>query len=423
MPKRWEWIVVFVLAVAAVSCVAGDDSSDGDASAKAGQLGEPSSNDDAAAPADVVGADIFDPVSPVAETRAGDVEGVVVDPRNMSPVEGAEVRLLFLDGTPADPTVITTGPDGAFNFAQVNELEYIIDVTHPTHQDTQLWTRVFENGTTQLANVWLVPKPLVVLGSVSGIIKDALTGFAIGGAALDFRAGINAPDTEAVVGSTTTNASGQFTISLEAGVYTAYVTALNRCDTAFSVYVLGARNTGSQNGTMTTALTQGQMRIVLSWGATPADLDSHLWAPHDGCESQNPFHLYFSTKSTHGCTSSFDLDLDDVTSFGPETTTVGSFDDPVSFTPYSFLVHDYSNLGSGFSQAMSNSQGLRVEVFTGNSGGSCDQLTFTMPPNTPATVWHVFEAEYDGTNWSVAPIPSMDSYCFQSTPNLVGPTC
>ncbi len=422
MTNRWGWMLVVMMAIAAFSCVAGEESDESDASAKAAQVGEPSAGDDAAT-AEMIDADVFDPVSPVAESRAGDVEGVVVDPRNMSPVEGAEVRLLFLDGTPADPTVITTGPDGAFNFAQVNELEYIIDVTHPTHQDTQLWTRVFDNGTTQLANVWLVPKPLILLGSVSGVIKDALTGFAIGGAALDFRAGINAPDTEAVVGSTTTNASGQFTISLDAGVYTAYATALNRCDTKFSVYVLGARNTGSQNGSMTTALTQGQMRIVLSWGATPTDLDSHLWAPHDGCDPQNPFHLGYWNNNTHGCTSSFDLDLDDTSSFGPETTTVGSFDDPVSFTPYSFLVHDYSNLGSGISQAMSNSQGLRVEVFTGNSGGSCDQLTFTMPPNTPATVWHVFEAEFDGTNWSITPIPSMDAYCFQSTPTNVGPTC
>ncbi len=421
MPKRWEWILVIVLAVAAVSCVAGDDSNDGDDSAETASAGDSAPDQDTAA--EVIDADVFDPFSPVAEDRAGDVQGVVVDPRNMSPVAGAEVRLLFLDGTPADPTVITTGANGAFSFSQVNQLEYIIDVTHPTHQETQLWTRVFDNGTTQLANVWLVPKPLILLGSVSGIIKDALTGFAIGGASLDFRAGINAPNTEPVVGSTTTNASGQFTISLEAGVYTAYVTALNRCDTTFSVYVLGARNTGSQNGTMTTALTQGQMRIVLSWGATPTDLDSHLWAPHGGCESQNPFHLYFGNNGTHGCTSSFDLDLDDVTSFGPETTTVGSFTSPISFTPYNFLVHDYSNLGSGISQAMSNSQGLRVEVFTGNSGGSCDQLTFTMPPNTPATVWHVFQGVYDGTNWSIAPIPNVDAFCFQSNVGSVGPTC
>jgi hypothetical protein len=88
--------------------------------------------------------------------------------------------------------------------------------------------------------------------------------------------------------------------------------------------------------------------------------------------------------------------------------------------PFNFLVHDYSNLSSGTSQAMSNSPGLQVQVYGGGGTGECTNTVFTMPPFTPATVWHVFEAVWDGTNWSITP---MDDYCFDSSPTSVGPTC
>lgn len=420
MSHRLTIAAIAVFLMVAVSCLS--DNSNYDVDSDAFDSGFPSATvgdaDNGGFPGDAE-TSLPDEVS---DARAGDLTGTAVDPRDNSPVEGAEARLLFLDGTPADPTVLTTGPDGKFTFASVAATDYIVEVSHPTHLTAEVWTQVFDSGQTTLSNVWLVPKPIVVEGQVSGTIKNALTGIGVPNVSLEFRAGINAPDTETVLGNATTNAAGNFVADLDAGVYTIHASAVSLCDTNYSVYVLGARTTGNQSGSMTTQLAQGQMRIVLTWGVTPSDLDSHLWAPHDGCESANPFHLYYGNNGSHGCTAAFDLDLDDVTSYGPETTTVGTFDDPITFSPYNFLVHDYSNLSSPSSQAMSNSQGLRVEVFTGNSD-SCEQLTFTMPPNTPATVWHVFEAQYDGTDWFVTPVPEDDAFCFQSSPTSVGPTC
>ena len=52
------------------------------------------------------------------------------------------------------------------------------------------------------------------------------------------------------------------------------------------------------------------MRIVLNWGASPSDLDSHLVYPGN--------HVYFSQKEG----TDANLDVDDTDSYGPETITI-----------------------------------------------------------------------------------------------------
>ena len=56
----------------------------------------------------------------------------------------------------------------------------------------------------------------------------------------------------------------------------------------------------------------GQLRIVLTWGETPRDLDSHLDLP-SGC------HVYYGRKQCNGEAS---LDTDVTDSFGPETINI-----------------------------------------------------------------------------------------------------
>ncbi|MBA4382487.1 MAG: hypothetical protein C0406_07975, partial [Sideroxydans sp.] len=55
------------------------------------------------------------------------------------------------------------------------------------------------------------------------------------------------------------------------------------------------------------------MRIVLNWGELPSDLDSHLIFPSN--------HIYFNSK-TGSTSSDAKLDVDDTTSYGPETITI-----------------------------------------------------------------------------------------------------
>jgi hypothetical protein len=76
------------------------------------------------------------------------------------------------------------------------------------------------------------------------------------------------------------------------------------------------------------------------------------------------------------------LDLDDVTSYGPETTTIYQQIGGV----YRFSVHDYTNKESSSSTALSNSF-AQVKVYRGSNLVA----TFNVPPNRGGTLWTVFE--------------------------------
>jgi hypothetical protein len=76
------------------------------------------------------------------------------------------------------------------------------------------------------------------------------------------------------------------------------------------------------------------------------------------------------------------LDHDDVSSFGPETTTIARQNSGV----YKFFVHDFTNGGDPNSTALSNS-GAQVKVYQGNNLVA----TFNVPTGQAGTVWTVFE--------------------------------
>lgn len=76
-------------------------------------------------------------------------------------------------------------------------------------------------------------------------------------------------------------------------------------------------------------LEQGNIRFVLTWGYLPKDLDSHLITP-------NKEMVYFGNKNPYGAGAN--LDVDDVTSYGPETITITDLQEG----EYIYLVHNYS---------------------------------------------------------------------------------
>lgn len=136
----------------------------------------------------------------------------------------------------------------------------------------------------------------------------------------------------------------------------------------------------------------GAAKITLTWGQNPSDLDSHLcFADPAGTDT---YHIYFSNQIVTVNGALISLDHDDVTSFGPEITTIGSY----PFVPgtYRFLVHKYS--GSGTIE----SSPARVEVELG------DQDRVFAPTNAQGTVslvWHVFNVLVDDQgNPTIVPV-------------------
>ncbi|HDT12273.1 MAG TPA: hypothetical protein ENO01_01305 [Candidatus Marinimicrobia bacterium] len=124
-----------------------------------------------------------------------------------------------------------------------------------------------------------------------------------------------------------------------------------------------------------------EIRIVLTWGNFPSDLDAHLAGPKP--EGGN-FHLWWANKVMVGGRNF--LDRDDTNGYGPETMTI--------YVPakgiYKYAVHNYTQRTSGNSTGLSGSQ-ARVDVF---SNGILKN-SFYPDPGKTGTVWHVFNIAED----------------------------
>lgn len=119
--------------------------------------------------------------------------------------------------------------------------------------------------------------------------------------------------------------------------------------------------------------------ISLTWGQSPSDLDSHLYGPQP--DTADRFHVYYVDREVIIGSQTIFLDVDDVTSFGPEITTIPSFPEE---GVYEFLVHNFSGTGSIFDSP------ARVEL---NSQG--ENFAFSPPEGTPSLCWHVFNIVVD----------------------------
>ena len=119
---------------------------------------------------------------------------------------------------------------------------------------------------------------------------------------------------------------------------------------------------------------------MLTWDNAPADLDTHLTGP---TTSGPRFHVaYYALTVNDGSVAS--LDVDDTSSYGPETVTITSQIAGV----YRYYVHDFTNDGTNPSLAMSNS-GAQVKVY--NSSGLV--ATFNIPANQGGTIWEDIQTQ------------------------------
>ncbi|TRW91482.1 tetratricopeptide repeat protein [Candidatus Methylobacter oryzae] len=112
------------------------------------------------------------------------------------------------------------------------------------------------------------------------------------------------------------------------------------------------------------------MRVVLNWGENPNDLDSHVVYPNN--------HVYFEhMKGTDAM-----LDVDDTSSFGPETITIERKHDGER---YIYAVHNYSDRSNPNSNVLSASQ-AKVFVYVGQTLIK----TYYVPQNQAGNLWVVF---------------------------------
>ena len=201
---------------------------------------------------------------------------------------------------------------------------------------------------------------------------------AVPDAQINIRCGLNAKTTE-VIASGTTDSLGNCNVQLLPGMYT--VEVIKPGYDIIYVNIVIRIDLGTVEIHFSPSLPAGEMRIVLSWGAWPYDLDSHLFTPYDSSLGDEGYHIFYSNQSD---AAGDNLDVDDTTSYGPETITIPVVKDGL----YKYYVVDYSNCshGSPTSFDMSNS-GAVVNVYT--SSGLV--ATFHVPTGQSGVIWEVFE--------------------------------
>lgn len=229
---------------------------------------------------------------------------------------------------------------------------------------------------------------------MSGYAINALTGGNISGVTVKLRPGwdlktgalakVYGTDTDAV---TTTNSYGYYSLEMEEGNYTAEFSKEGFV-TGYANVVCFEGNSTSQDGSMTPVLGENEYRIVLTWGETPWDLDSHLSGPRNA--DGDRFHVYYSNRSATASTEDGNvtvaqLDHDDTSSYGPETITLIKLSND---SVYHYAVHDFTNRNSSDSKALSMS-GAKIVIYHGNGAIA----TFNVPINKVGTVWNVFDIQ------------------------------
>ena len=339
------------------------------------------------------------------------IRGTVADARNRTDfIKGANVSVYKADGMSlvgtassdknGEYTLSVPSGDVVLKVSKTGYIPFEARYSLETEQEQYVETLLMVEGEEDTDET----------GVIGGRISDASTGAAVSGVKLTVRKNWNVTS-GAAVKSTTTNSSGQYSVELPLGNYTITMEKAGFVTGHINVAVTRGQNS-TWHGTLVPEQQDpdnpqagtGNLRIVLTWGARPYDLDSHLRGP----ASNGQFHVYYSNKTSSGANGKLaDLDVDDTSSYGPETVTIYNMD---RGGMYSYYVHDFSNRAYDGSSEMSNS-GAQVKVYR----GSALLATYNIPTSRAGTVWHVFD--YDANTNKLIPVNTFSS---ESNADAVG---
>ena len=188
-----------------------------------------------------------------------------------------------------------------------------------------------------------VIRPAVSLGQeqkdrthVTGTVINAQNKNGIGDVTLTFYQG-DAQESN-VAGTAVTAEDGSYEIYLAPADYTVILVCEGFADLEQNLYVGGYADELSQDFIMSANADSGEIRLVMTWGSYPIDLDSYLIGTASTGEDvfinfQNP------VAEADGKTAA-ELDLDDTDGFGPETITI--YDTKGT---YDYAIFDFMNTG------------------------------------------------------------------------------
>lgn len=294
--------------------------------------------------------------------REGAQEGAAADRR--APV----LRAAYLDD-PTSPIENALWEYAGNNYQSVDSMK--------------AWGAYFVYNRTQSTAVLSIPKPAPAAGSLQVTVQDAVTGNILPGATVTLN-GYTATSDATGIATIPDTPTGTFTLIVSKAGYVTYQQSITLVVGPNSVIVA-----------LSPQLATGQMRFVLTWGENPADLDSHLTGPDT---AGGRFHVYFGDRNPTGADAN--LDVDDTSSYGPETITITQFHSGT----YRYYVHHFSGTGT------LSTSGAIVKVY-----GDQGLLTTASVPAGTGEYWYVFDV--DGATKAITLVNTIGSV--EPSPALV----
>lgn len=337
-------------------------------------------------------------VVPECTFGTGELKGLIASADENEPIAGARIRI-YSGETLGENLVRTIYTDETGNYSVDNLTAgtYSIEIAATGYKKYDMQVEITENATVYNETLLMIGRNGEDgVGTVTGELKDALTGLPIQDMTYNIRKDWN--NTTGAVLETGTFDASTYELSLNPGNYTLEIIKENYITNHINIAVV-LDETKTYNVTLSpenSSIDTDNLRIVLTWGEYPWDLDSHLYGK-DKLTNSDVFHTCYWAKNYYeGSTAIAKLDVDDTTSYGPETTTIYELNDNMK---YSYYVHDFTNGYSSSSTAMAAS-GAKVQVYAGNV---C-YFTFNVP-NEGGTWWHVFD--YDPATDALTPVNAM----------------
>lgn len=327
-------------------------------------------------------------------TRTGDLYEALASVSG-NDVSGNDVSGNDVSGNNAGSSTVTTGDgwyevttDGNGNYviAGLPAGRYDVAVRAPGYMTLTMTNFAVSSGSGSftMPTFNLLSANCSGQNDVAGIARDAVTGQPLANVAVNIRENWNNKEGNPII-SVTTDADGHYSVALERGYYTIEFAREGYASVFVNVFSSNASRSfdGTLNPTAT-AVDDTQFRVVLTWGETPEDLDSHLVGPTVAGDSADYFHVYFAHKIYYGLADEINasLDVDDTSSYGPETVTVFNVQ---SDKPYYYSVHDFTNGHNPDSTEMSFS-GANIKVYQ----GATLIKEYNVPSNQAGNVWNVF---------------------------------
>ncbi|MGH7469486.1 MAG: carboxypeptidase regulatory-like domain-containing protein [Longimicrobiales bacterium] len=287
------------------------------------------------------------------------VSGRVTQAVTNTGIAGATVTAL------SGPTQVTalTDAQGNYTLTVPSNRNYLFSATATGHARQELTQ--FIEAAQHTINFALS----LTHSRIGGLVTNAVTGLPIPNAT------VAAFNGATLAASASTDLNGRYALSVPTGVtYQVAAVAPNYIRHDANITAVAAEHL--LDFVLSPVLAQGQLRVVLTWGADPVDLDSHLFGPIS--QSVERFHVFYAATGSLTASPFALLDIDDQTSFGPETITIGQ----TLIGRYTYSVHHFA----GASNIAGS--GALVRVFQG-----AQLIAQFTPPNLPGSIWNVFRID------------------------------